>query len=55
MAAAKGMINKWPKDTKEIDIRKYPEAVKDFSAAATLEMAANDILKVLIRHADDGR
>ena len=55
MDAAKGLTAKWPKDTKEIETRKYPEAVKDFSAAATLEMAANDILKILIRHTDDGR
>lgn len=33
----------------------YADAAKDFSAAATLEMVSNDILKLLLSHMDDGR
>ena len=55
MDVANGLTAKWPKDTKEIETRKYPEAVKDFSAAATLEMVSNDIMKLLLSHMDDGR
>ena len=54
VAAAKGLAKKWPK-IEDVAMRDYPKAVSDLATAAALEMAANDILKILIRHADDGR
>lgn len=54
MAVAKSRTKRWP-NTDKINIKEYPEAVKDLMTAATLEMVANDILNILVRHADDGR
>lgn len=54
MAVANSRTKKWP-NADEIDIKEYPEAVKDLMTAATLEMVANDISNILVRHADDGR
>ena len=55
MAAAKGLESKWPNGLEKIGLKDYRQAVSDLAIASAMEMAAEDIRKIIDRHSDDGK